>query len=166
MFHNYLKSTIRQSKSHIRFTFLNILGITVGLLCSLLIFLWVRDEVDTDLFHQKGFYQMLRNIHQAEPEIMATIAVPQPVKALLDTAYPEAEDVSLIRWEIELLFQNANIAFHESGRYDSPEFVKLFSYPFLAGDTNSAMNNCDEHEVNGRSLGIDNSRNFTIYKCL
>ena len=166
MFHNYLKSTIRQSKSHIRFTFLNILGITVGLLCSLLIFLWVRDEVDKDLFHQKGFYQMLRNIHQAEREIMATIAVPQPVKALLDTAYPEAEDVSLIRWEIEFLFQNANMAFHESGRYVSPEFVKLFSYPFLAGDTNSAMNNCDEHEVNGRSLRINNSRNFTIYKCL
>lgn len=182
MLHNYLKTAVRNFLRHKGYTFLNISGLTVGLACSLLILLWIKDEVGMDRFHQKDarLYQMLRNIHLAEGEIMTILAVPQPVAVMLDNEYPEVEAVSLIGWEIEFLFQKEDIAFRESGRYVSPAFFKIFTYPFLAGDSNTAMDdlnsvliserlaskyfgsNWKANGVIGQTLRIDNSQDFTI----
>lgn len=51
---NYLKLTFRNIKRHKSFSFINLTGLAVGLVCSVLIFLWVQGELSFDRFHKKA----------------------------------------------------------------------------------------------------------------
>src|SRR6476620_472664 len=50
MFKNHLKIAWRNLLKDRQFTLLNVLGLSAGLACALLIFLWVRDELSYDKF--------------------------------------------------------------------------------------------------------------------
>ena len=51
---NYLKIVLRNMKRQKAYTFINIVGLAVGIACTILIFLWVQDELSFDLFHEKA----------------------------------------------------------------------------------------------------------------
>src|SRR4051794_31158139 len=53
MFHNYLKTTLRNLWKNKGYSALNIAGLAIGIACAALIFLWVEDEVNFDKFHTK-----------------------------------------------------------------------------------------------------------------
>src|SRR5688572_3974434 len=53
MFKNYLKTAIRNLWRSKVFSLINILGLSVGLACCMLIFLYSKDELSYDRFHEK-----------------------------------------------------------------------------------------------------------------
>ena len=59
MIKNYLKVAWRNLVRNKAHTFINMAGLSVGLACSLLILLWVQNEVDMDAFHTNG-----KNLYQ------------------------------------------------------------------------------------------------------
>ena len=54
MIKNYFKTAWRNLIYNKAFTGINIIGLALGLVCSLLIMLWVRDEYSVDAFHRNG----------------------------------------------------------------------------------------------------------------
>src|SRR5687768_11577904 len=56
MIKNYLKIAWRNLVRNKAFSTINILGLALGLACSLLIILWVQDEKSVDGFHKNGEY--------------------------------------------------------------------------------------------------------------
>ena len=52
MFKNYIKIAFRNLFLNKMYSSINLLGLTVGLACSLLIFLYVYDEVGFDKHHR------------------------------------------------------------------------------------------------------------------
>jgi len=54
--------------------FINLIGLAAGLVCTLLIYLWVRNEVNMNKFHEKDvrFYEVMENQKYAD-ELMTTI---------------------------------------------------------------------------------------------
>ncbi len=52
MFKNYFKTALRNLLRHKLFSGLNIFGLATGMACSILIFLWVQDELSFDKFNQ------------------------------------------------------------------------------------------------------------------
>ena len=54
MLRNYIKIAIRNIFRHRLYSFINIGGLAVGVACTLLIFLWVRDETGFDRFHKNS----------------------------------------------------------------------------------------------------------------
>ncbi|MFC2133362.1 ABC transporter permease, partial [Bacteroidota bacterium] len=54
MFKNYLKISIRNIIKHKSFSFINIFGLAMGLTVSILIMLWVQDELSYDKYHEKA----------------------------------------------------------------------------------------------------------------
>src|SRR4051812_39839219 len=54
MFKNYLKTAVRSLWKNKAFSLINILGLALGLACSLLIMLWVNEEYEMDAFHKNG----------------------------------------------------------------------------------------------------------------
>ena len=54
MLKNNLKMAWRNLMRHKLFSLINISGLALGLTCSILIMLWVRDELSFDRFHAKG----------------------------------------------------------------------------------------------------------------
>ncbi|MDX1630093.1 MAG: ABC transporter permease, partial [Fulvivirga sp.] len=141
MIKNYLKTAFRHARKYKGYTVLNLLGLVVGIVSSMLIFLWVQDEVQKDKFHAKSdhIYMLWRNMYQASGEINTTPAIPQPMVAVLENDYPEIEHVSLIGWPIEFLFRRDIQTSYETGRYVSPEFLEIFSFKLLAGNPNTAL---------------------------
>ena len=51
MFRNYFKIAVRNLKRNGVYSFINIFGLSIGLACSMLILLYIKDEVSFDRFH-------------------------------------------------------------------------------------------------------------------
>ena len=51
MFKNYLKIAFRNIIRHKAYSTINILGLAIGMACSILILLWVQNELSYDRFH-------------------------------------------------------------------------------------------------------------------
>ena len=54
MFNNYLKIAVRHLLKYKTYSVINILGLALGLCASILILLFVRDELSYDAFHEKA----------------------------------------------------------------------------------------------------------------
>jgi len=54
MFKNYLKITWRHIKKNKAYSFINIMGLAIGIACCILIFLWIEDELSFDRFHENA----------------------------------------------------------------------------------------------------------------
>src|SRR6185312_6229801 len=52
MFRNYLKTAFRNLRRNKAYSLINILGLSLGLTCAMLIILYVKDEVSYDRFHK------------------------------------------------------------------------------------------------------------------
>ena len=53
MFMNYIKIALRTFKKEKVYSFVNLAGLSLGLVCFILISLWVRHETSYDRFHVK-----------------------------------------------------------------------------------------------------------------
>ena len=62
MLKNYFKLAWRNLVKDRQFTFLNLIGLSTGLACAFLIYLWVNDELSVDKFNEKDsqLYQVLK----------------------------------------------------------------------------------------------------------
>src|SRR6187399_3148319 len=65
MFQNYLKIAWRNLMKNKIFSFINILGLTIGITVCMMIFLFIMHETSVDKFHQKGarIYRVVRHFH-------------------------------------------------------------------------------------------------------
>src|SRR3954471_23839722 len=54
MWANYFKTAFRNLWKNAAFSFINIMGLALGLACSVLIMLWVSDEYKVDAFHKNA----------------------------------------------------------------------------------------------------------------
>ena len=68
MFKTNLKIAWRNLVKDKQFTFLNVLGLSAGLACALLIFLWVNDELSYDKFfaNDDRLYQLMEPNYDGE----------------------------------------------------------------------------------------------------
>src|SRR5882762_3499907 len=64
MFKNYFKTALRNLTRNKVYSFINIIGLSLGLACSMLIILYVKDEVSYDRFH-KGVNRIYRITSQS-----------------------------------------------------------------------------------------------------
>ncbi len=141
MFKNYFKSAIRNSLRQKAYTFINLTGLTAGLASSMLILLWVQDEIRYDRFHEKGdrIYQVMKNVQYSGNKIVTGVTTQHPLAEVLETNYPEIEQVTLVSWPQTALFQYEKKHFKEDGYYVSPVFLDIFSFPLLAGNPHTAL---------------------------
>jgi putative ABC transport system permease protein len=147
MLQHHIKTTLRQVRKFKGYTAINLSGLVVGLASCLLIILWVMDEVNMDRFHEKSdrIYQVWRNMYQQNGDVITTNFIPQPLEVTLRQEYPELENVTTISWEMELLFRRDDKSTYEKGRYVGHGFFDVFTFPLLAGDKETLLN--DIHSV-------------------
>ncbi len=65
MFRNYLITALRHLIRHKTYSFINIAGLSFGLASTMLILLFIRDELSYDRFHKQGenIYRVVRRMH-------------------------------------------------------------------------------------------------------
>ncbi len=141
MWRNYLKTALRSMVKQKGFTFMNILGLTIGLTTALMILLWIQDEVSYDHFHDNGanLYSMKRNVYRDGGQIGTTSSIPKPLEAELESNYPEIESADLFSWEENFVLTHENTSFRANGHYVGETFFRNFTFPFIAGNPETAL---------------------------
>lgn len=144
MLHHHLLLIYRNFKRFKSSFFINLIGLTAGLTCALLIYLWVNAEVQMDRFHVKGsqIYQMMEN----EQTISGVSTTEQTVGVLGETLLkdmPEVEEavaVSPAYWIVQSkLLVKDNTAINGSGLFAGKDFFKIFSYPLVSGNMSKVL---------------------------
>lgn len=140
MIKNYLKTTWRNLLNNKAFSFINITGLALGMICSLLITLWLKDELMMDKFHanNKRLYRVMEN--QSYSGSISTFAsTPGILAENITKDIPEIKMASQFLWEEEPLFTVGNTYDKEKGRYAQKDFLKMFSFKLAKGDPATAL---------------------------
>jgi putative ABC transport system permease protein len=136
MLKNYLKTSLRNLLRHRSYTFINILGLTVGLATSIFILLWIIDELSFDRFHSNAdrIFKVLVNNTYPDGKIETYPATPAKLKDVIVQEIPEVELAAQYSFETELLVKHETAAFNEVGIYADPALFRIHSFPIIRGN--------------------------------
>src|SRR4030095_1289897 len=99
MLKNYLVVALRNLRKNKAFSIINILGLALGLACSLLIFLWIQDERGMDSFHaNKSRLFSVYERQYYDNKVEAFHAGPGLLAAEMKKVLPEVELASQFVW--------------------------------------------------------------------
>ena len=142
MIKNYLLVALRNLRRNKVFSFINIVGLALGMACSLLILLWIQDERDMDAFHANK--TRLYNIYERQfydGRVEAGYFTPGMLGIEMKRKIPEIEQaVDYTTYSDKLTFQVADKIIKEEGKYASEDFFSMFSFPLLQGKPATALN--------------------------
>ena len=125
MFKNLLKISIRNIIKDKTYSIINILGLTIGITCSLYLMMYILHELSYDRYHKNAdnIYRIISNIK--EPDNAFTWAVAQiPLADELRENYPEVKNVVRFIRTDRTLYKNGDQQFYEEEffRADSTVF--------------------------------------------
>lgn len=140
MIKNYLKIAFRNLWRHKAFSFINIMGLTVGITAFFLIFLYVKFEMSYDSFHPKAdrIYRIVADLKTPTE----TINGDKPAWAVsphLKMDFPEVE-ASVRVSNASLLVRKGDIKFQEDNSlFADSSFFNVFGFKLLRGDPKTAL---------------------------
>ncbi len=138
MFRNYVKVAFRHIRRRKVYSFINIMGLTIGLACFILIGLWVKDELSFDRFHQKKdrIFRVLNRTQDGNAHFQITYALGPALKA----QYPEVEEACRVwLWYGSHVKYQDKIYAERNIYLADPSFFRLFSFPFIKGNPKTAL---------------------------
>jgi putative ABC transport system permease protein len=141
MFKNFLKIAYRNILRQKSYAFINIMGLSIGLACTILIGIYVLNEMSYDKFHKKAdnIYRIFLDGKMGTNKFVGP-ATPAPMADALNNEYPEVETATRLFKE-----QNRNIRFQEKSFYEDKFFYAdsnvfdVFSFEFIKGDKKALM---------------------------
>lgn len=177
MFKNYFKIAFRNFHKQKLFSLINIFGLALGMACTILILLWVQDELNFDKFNRNAdnIYRVVEIQHYAGGELFPVAVTPGPLAKVLNDNYPEIVNSTRFTFGSRNLRHGDKI-FLEPVAFADPEFLKIFSYPLVFGNSDNVLS--DLHSILmteksaekyfgkenpiGKTIIIDDSLNLTV----
>src|SRR6186713_1302498 len=106
MFSNYFKIAIRNLVRNKTFSFINILGLAIGMASAMLILLWIQHEVSYEKFHEKKdrIYQAW-NRDELTGKLQCWSSTPKVLASALTSDNPEVEAATRVNWSTQRLFK-------------------------------------------------------------
>jgi putative ABC transport system permease protein len=137
MLKNYLKIAFRNIRKNKTYSIINISGLTVGVACSLLILLYVADELSYDRFHKNSdnIYRVVTDQDIVQSGLVAD---------LLSEEFPEVEKTTRL-YVTKIWGRNGLISFGEKGFYTDnlimadQSFFDVFTYKFIKGNQKESL---------------------------
>ncbi len=144
MFKNYLKIALRNLFKQKSFSFINIAGLSIGIACSILIFLWVQDELSFDRFNKNAnnLYRIINYNGEFENRGAGT---PAPLGPALKQEMPEVVNYTRFAPVPKIVLSKEDKMFYEERLVlaDSSIF-NMFTFPFLKGNPKTALSSTDK----------------------
>jgi predicted permease len=182
MLKNYFKIALRNALRQKSYTFVNVAGLSIGLACSFFILLWVTDETSYDSFHKDGdqIYQVRRHFTTGG-QTYTMNSLGKPVAETMAAEYPEVLEAVPTRFSQQFIVTSGDRSYREAGTHVGSGFFRVFSFPFLQGNPETALQGTgsavitertarklfgEDWQTRGdvldRSLTIDQRKDFTI----
>lgn len=139
MFKNYLKVALRNIKRHKGYSFINIAGLSIGMACCVVLFLYIQNELSYDGFHEKAD-QIYRVISQSEKDgqVDRFAKTPAPLAPALLKDFPEFEKAIRVGKNVfEIIYLNKR--FYENVFFADPEIFDVFTFPLIKGNPKTVL---------------------------
>jgi putative ABC transport system permease protein len=136
MLKNYLKVAFRYLRKHKGYTFINTLGLAVGVACCILIMLFVKSEWSFNRFHSKGdrIYRAWLQEHY-QGEVFNNVSTPIPLGTVLQANLPEVQTTCRISDGNTFIKYNNNRLNGVFSLVDST-FFSVFDFKLKEGNAN------------------------------
>lgn len=182
MLKNYLKIAWRNLLKNRFFSLINILGLALGMACSLFILLWVQDERSIGNFHKNGnrLFILYERLY-TDNKIDGRYNTPGVLASELKRVIPEIQYASGFAWENDspdrLTFEADNKIIKFDGCYADSDYFNMMSYPLLKGTPATALNTplslCISNKMAtyffgtaeaaiGKTIRCENKKDFTV----
>ncbi|MGH7494331.1 MAG: ABC transporter permease [bacterium] len=142
MLKSFFKIAVRNLRKHKAHSSLNLTGLSIGMACCLLIFLYVVDELSYDTFNKKAsrIYRVATASRFGDTET-ASALTPAPLAMALVQDFPEVQTAT----RLFTLFGEATIS-HGENRFNENRvffadstFFEVFNIPLIRGNPKAAL---------------------------
>lgn len=142
MLQNYLKIAFRslwRSKAH---SLINVLGLGLGIVCCILITLFVNDELTFDKFHKKAdrIHRVYARENYGENQEFFYTVTPFPMGPALKENLPEVESQVRIN-KIGTQVKVGENLFNETVTIGGQDLFNVFDFEILKGEGQGSLNN-------------------------
>ncbi len=137
-----LKSTFRNLFRFRLYYVINILGLSVGMACVLLIYLWVQDEVSFDRFHKdaEDIYRIVQTqYYTGDDKLEVDVTQLGMAKYAKENIPGIVHSARFTRWSLDFKIQYENNSHLEKFHMVDPEFLEIFSFPLIEGERKNVL---------------------------
>jgi hypothetical protein len=178
MWRNYFNVAIRNIIRNKVFSSVNIIGLSVGISVSVLILLYVRNELTYDNYHDnvENKYRVCLEVKMEGRHMMAEVG-PAPLTPYLKENVPDVKGATRALGSFRpFISYNNNLFYIENMIYAEPELFDFFDIETLSGNPKKALSEpfslvitdkiANKHFANenpiGKLIKLDNEHNYTI----
>jgi putative ABC transport system permease protein len=177
MLKNYFKIALRNLKRSKSFSFINIIGLAVGMASAVLILLWIQNETSYDQFHEKKdrVYEAW-NRYKFSGELQCWSTTPKVMARAVEKDFPEVQEAVRVNWSNTPLFTIGDKKLTPTGNIVDSNFLHLFTFPMVKGNPELALKETysivlteklaeklfGSEDPMGKVIKIDNRDNFTV----
>jgi putative ABC transport system permease protein len=140
MYKNYLTITLRVFQREKLYSLINVSGLALGITCCLMIYLFIRDEMSYDKFHEDSdrIYRIASAyMRQGKWEPYASNA--WRTGELISANYREFEQLVMICDNEEMLVYGDKRIYETKMAFVGDNFFEVFSFPLLEGNPDDAL---------------------------
>ena len=140
MLQNYLKIALRNLRKQSGYALINIFGLAVGIAFCALIFLFIRDELNYDQFHEQGdrIHRVLMIRYALDGTSSNGTNHSIPLGPTLQQDIPEIENYTRFR-RLRHYVRSTGEALEETVLYADPSIFDVFSFPLIQGNPATAL---------------------------
>lgn len=145
MIRNFLRIAMRNLNKHRVYTGINVIGLALGLACTLLITLYVLHERSFDRFHSKAdqIYRVNQKFFEGSNLIEYSASIPWAVGPAIANDYPDITVTRIYQaWQKDPLVSRDEQSFYEDNLFFvDTTFLDVFDFKFLKGNASTALAN-------------------------
>jgi putative ABC transport system permease protein len=143
MLRNYLKIALRNLARHKGYAFINIMGLAVGIAASVLIVLYVVDELGYDRFHGNAerIHRITADWSNKGDSKIHQLGTPWILAKTIREKYPQVEALTQITGPLgDVVLRLGNLALKETEVFAADaSFFEVFPFPLVKGDPRTAL---------------------------
>src|SRR4051812_2424561 len=145
MIKNFFITALRSLRKNSMYSFINITGLAVSLAVSVLLLLWVSDEMSYDRFNKKA-----ANLYELAPKLGENNIwgnTPAPIAVFAKREVPEVEDACRIgeNWAVSIFEYNNDKHTEWHNCFADASFFSMFTYPLVKGNPQKPFS--DAHSI-------------------
>lgn len=135
MLANYVKLTYRNLLKQKAASLINIVGLSLALACSLVVYLFVQHHLSMDAFHEQAdTIFLVGNVVDRNGKERISDRAPMPLGPVLEANFPQVERAVRIESGGEAVVRHQGEVFSERVWFADPGFFDLFTFPLATGD--------------------------------
>ena len=140
MLNNYFKVAVRNILRHKAYSFINIVGLAVGMACCIIIFLGIQDTLIYDRFHENvdNIYRIIQEVKYANFSEKWAITA-GPLGPSLKKDFPDIINATRLVWPVKILLTYRDKHFEEKVVFADGSIFEMLTFPFINGDPSTAL---------------------------